>query len=435
VKRRVRAFPALALALIVSLVASFCGCAPRGPAQAPRTVVRFWAMGHEGEVVRELADRFERENPGIRVDVQSIPWSAAHEKLLTAHVGRSLPDASQLGNTWVPEFEALKALAPLDARVAASPDMPRSAFFEGIWNTNVVNGQTWGVPWYVDTRVLFYRKDVLQRADWDSIPGDWESWRHAMKDVKRTLGPGHTAIFLPINEWTVPIVLGLSTGSPLLEDHGTRGAFSEPAFRQAFHYYVSLFRDGLAAPVANNEISNLYQEFAHASFAMYVTGPWNLDEFKNRMPDSLKDAWATAPMPGPTGQASGYSTAGGSSLVLFAASKHQAEAWKWIKFLSRPSSQARFFHLAGDLPARREAWADSALAADPRIQAFRSQLDRVRPAPPVPEIEQIMALVQDEAEAAVRGAVPPDSALALLDRAVDRLLEKRRWLVARGMVR
>jgi len=165
-------------------------------------------MGHEGEVVRELADQFERENPSIHVDVQSIPWSAAHEKLLTAHVGRSLPDASQLGNTWVPEFEALKALTPLDARVAASPDMPRSAFFEGIWNTNVVNGQTWGVPWYVDTRVLFYRKDVLQRAGWDSIPGDWESWRRAMAAVKRTLGPGHTAIFLPINEWTVPIVLG-----------------------------------------------------------------------------------------------------------------------------------------------------------------------------------------------------------------------------------
>jgi multiple sugar transport system substrate-binding protein len=414
------------------LLVALAGCAPQ--ATTHRTTVTFWAMGHEGEVVRELADRFERENPGIHIEVQTIPWSAAHEKLLTAHVGRSLPDASQLGNTWVPEFEALKALAPLDARVAASPDMPRSAFFEGIWNTNVVNGQTWGIPWYVDTRVLFYRKDVLQRAGWDSIPGDWASWRRAMADVKRTLGPGHTAIFLPINEWTVPIVLGLSTGSPLLKDHDTRGAFAEPEFKKAFDFYVSLFRDGLAAPVANNEISNLYQEFAGASFTMYVTGPWNLDEFKNRMPDSLKNAWATAPMPGPTGQASGYSTAGGSSLVLFAASKHQAEAWKWIEFLSLPASQARFFHLAGDLPARREAWADSALAFDPRIQAFRSQLDRVRPAPPVPEIEQIMALVQDEAEAAVRGAVPPDSALAALDRAVDRLLEKRRWLASRGML-
>jgi len=425
----------LALALAASTgLAALAGCGADGSGGSHRTTVRFWAMGHEGEVVHELADEFERANPDIHVDVQTIPWSAAHEKLLTAHVGRSLPDASQLGNTWVPEFAALKALAPLDTLAAASHDVPRASFFEGIWNTNVVDGQTWGIPWYVDTRVLFYRKDVLQRAGWDSIPGDWDNWSRAMADVKRTLGPGHTAIFLPINEWTVPIVLGLSEGSPLLKDHDTRGAFREPPFRKAFYYYVSLFRRGLAAPVANNEISNLYQEFANASFTMYITGPWNLDEFKNRMPDSLKGAWATAPMPGPTGQASGYSTAGGSSLVLFAASKHPAEAWRWIEFLSRPEAQARFFHLAGDLPARREAWADSALAADPRIQAFRSQLDRVRPAPPVPENEQIMAIVQDEAEAAVRGAVTPDSALAILDHRVDKLLDKRRWLASRGML-
>jgi len=91
-----------ALALLALLAACIAGCAH---SHAPgRTVVRFWAMGHEGEVVRELADAFEKTHPDIAIDVQTIPWSAAHEKLLTAHVGRSLPDAAQLGNTWVPEF-------------------------------------------------------------------------------------------------------------------------------------------------------------------------------------------------------------------------------------------------------------------------------------------------------------------------------------------
>jgi len=421
-----------ALGLLALLAACSAGCAH---SHAPgRTVVRFWAMGHEGEVVRELADAFEKTHPDIAIDVQTIPWSAAHEKLLTAHVGRSLPDAAQLGNTWVPEFQALRALAPLDTLAAASHAIDRTQYFQGIWDTNVVGGRTWGIPWYVDTRVLFYRTDVLHRAGWDSIPGDWDAWRRCMKDVVRTLGPHHAAIFLPVNEWTVPIVLGLSEGSPLLREHGTRGDFEGPEFRRAFAFYLGLYRDGLAPPVSNNEISNLYQEFANASFAMYVTGPWNLTEFANRMPDSLKDAWATAPMLGPTGAASGYSTAGGSSLVLFAASPHQAAAWQWIEFLSTPEAQARFFHIAGDLPARREAWADPALAADPRARAFRTQLERVRPTPAVPEIELIMTRVQEQAEAAVRGAVPPDTALAVLDREVDRILDKRRWLVARGVV-
>ena len=83
-------------------------------------------MGREGEVVSQLIPDFEREHPGIKVDVQQIPWSAAHEKLLTAFVGDATPDIAMLGNTWVPEFVALDALEPLDASVAKSTDVPRS---------------------------------------------------------------------------------------------------------------------------------------------------------------------------------------------------------------------------------------------------------------------------------------------------------------------
>jgi len=56
----------------------------------------------------------------------------------------------------------------------------------------------------------------------------------------------------------------------------------------------------------------------------------------------------------------------------------------------------------------------------------------VVPWPKIPEWEQITSLLQDEAERAVRGVVPGDSALAALDRDVDRVLEKRRWLLARA---
>ena len=67
-------------------------------------------MGREGEVVSQLLPGFEKEHPGIKVQVQQIPWSAAHEKLLTAYVGEATPDIAMLGNTWVPEFVALDAL-------------------------------------------------------------------------------------------------------------------------------------------------------------------------------------------------------------------------------------------------------------------------------------------------------------------------------------
>ena len=76
-------------------------------------------MGREGEVVSELLPEFERTHPGIKVVVQQLPWSAAHEKLLTAFAGNATPDLCQLGNTWIPEFVALNALDSLDAFAAS----------------------------------------------------------------------------------------------------------------------------------------------------------------------------------------------------------------------------------------------------------------------------------------------------------------------------
>src|SRR3981081_4542620 len=82
------------------------------PSTSERQTLHFWAMGREGEVVAQLLPEFERRNPDIRVEVQQLPWTAAHEKLLTAFAADALPDLCQLGNTWVPEFAALGALEP-----------------------------------------------------------------------------------------------------------------------------------------------------------------------------------------------------------------------------------------------------------------------------------------------------------------------------------
>lgn len=414
---------------IVALAIALVACRSR---DEPEQVLRFWAFGREGEVVSLLVRDFEREHPGVRVRVQQIPWSAAHEKLLTAHVGHASPDLAQMGNTWIPEMVTLDAIEPLDTWRAGSPEMDSSGHFPGIWATNVIDGTLYGVPWYVDTRVLFYRKDILARAGYERMPGSWPEWLEAMRAIKRNAAAGQFAIFLPTNEWPPQAILGLQQGSPLLTPHG-HGAFADVPFRRAFDFMLSLYREGLAAPITNNEIANVYQEFGRGTFAMWITGPWNLGEIRRRLPPELQDAWATAALPGPTGPASGVSLAGGSSLVLFRSSKHKELAWQLIEFLSRPEQQARFYHLTGDLPARREAWADSSLAGDRYAAAFREQLSRVVPTPMVPEWEQVTVKLMNHTEAAVQGAEGPAEALAALDADVDRVLERRRFLLARRL--
>lgn len=412
----------------IALLTVLAGCAGREPGVVE---LEFWGMGREGEVVRELIPAFEAANPGIRVRVQQIPWSAAHEKLLTAFVGEATPDLCQLGNTWVPEFAALDALEDLSPRVARSAVVDSADYFRGIWDTNVIDGALYGVPWYVDTRLMFYRKDLLSAAGFTRPPETWDEWLAAMRGVKAAVGDDRYAILLPPNEWEHPIIFGLQAGSTLLRDGGRYGDFSGAAFRRAFTFYVDLFREELAPTLATTMISNVYHEFGRGLFAMYLTGPWNIGEFGRRVPEERQDDWMTAPMPGPDGPASGVSMAGGASLAVFRASRHKDEAWRFVEYLSAPEQQVHFYRLTGNLPPRERAWQDSVLATNAYADAFHTQLRRAVPLPRVPEWERISDKVKVYAEAAARGRMSVDAALAALDRDVDVILEKRRWMLAR----
>ena len=391
--------------------------------------LRVWAFGAEGEALAPLAREFERSNPGTRVRVQAIPWTAGHEKLLTAYVGGALPDVAQLGNTWIPEFAALNALEPLDALTARDSTLvPLSDYFPGVLATNVVDSVLYGMPWYVDTRVLFYRTDLLRAAGVTAVPTTWAAFREALVRLKKVQPAGGYPALLPVNEWSQPVIFGMQAGSPLLAEHGTRGAFRDPSFRRGFEFYVGLFRDSLAPSLANTQISNVFQEFAAGRVGMYITGPWNVGEFKKRLPANLQNAWMTAPLPGP--DSAGVSLAGGSSIVIMRGSAMKKLAWRFVTFLSDPARQARFYEKTGDLPARRSAWATAALAGDPYLAAFRTQLGRVVPTPAVPESELIVNLVAQASERAVRGQQTVDEALASLDKEVDAVLEKRRWMMS-----
>jgi multiple sugar transport system substrate-binding protein len=361
-----------------------------------------------------------------------IPWSAAHEKLLTAYVGDVMPDVFQAGNTWLPELAALGAVEPLAAYVRDSTEVEASDYFAGIWATNVIDGTLYGVPWYVDTRVLFYRADLLRGAGYAEAPRTWEQWLRAMKALKVEAGADGYAVLVPLREWQVPVIFALQRVAELLREGDRYGIFRSQPFRQAFDFYLGLFRDGLAPAAGEAQVANVYQDFADGFFTFYITGPWNLGEFSRRLPASLQDQWATAPMPAADGDGVGVSLAGGASLALSSGSPRKRAAWKLIEYLSAPAQQRELYRLTGDLPARRGVWDDDILAANPRVAAFRIQLQAVRSTPQIPEWEQIAEKISHYAEAAVRRAMTADEALVALDGAVDRILEKRRWLLQRA---
>jgi multiple sugar transport system substrate-binding protein len=416
-----RAVCSIALALVL------CACS------RPRDELTFWAVGRESEAVAELLPEFERTHPGVHVALHQLPWTGAHAKLLTAVVGDATPDVAQLGNTWIPELVALRALEPVGSRVQQSSAVQPSDYFDGIWDTNVIDGVPYGVPWYVDTRLLFYRTDLLKKAGFDAPPENWKQWRRTLAAIKEEVGPRRFSILLPLNEFEPLTALALQQSDPLLREGGSRGNFDSPGFRKALGFYVDMFDHGWAPPLSNTQISNVWDEFGRGYFAYYISGPWNIAEFQRRLPPEVSRNWMTAPLPGPDGP--GASIAGGSSLVIFAGSPRKSQAWRLIEYLSRPDVMERFRALTGDMPPRRSVWDLPALAADPYARAFRQQLERAKPAPKVPEWEHIEDELRLVAEMAATGQITVEQAARELNRRADAILEKRRWMLARRHAR
>lgn len=427
-RARRHALHAFAWACVGMTVALASGCAD---STAPPRELTFWTVGREGEAVAKLLPDFEREHPDIHVKLQQLPLSAAHQKLLTAIAGSSTPDITQLGNTWIPELAALDALEPLQARVAASKAIQPPDYFANIWATNLIGNTLYGVPWYVDARLLFYRSDLLKQAGFDAPPRDWAEWRRMLAALSHP-ERGNYGVLLPTNEFEQLLVLALQQPEPLLRDDYRYGNFRSESFKRALAFYVDTFKQRQAPAITNVEAGNPWTEFGRGVYAFYFSGPWNIGEFRKRLPASQQGDWNTAPMPGPDGP--GASSAGGSSLVIFRRSPHKDEAWQLIEFLSRPEIQQRFYDLLGDMPPRRSSWEGGALRDDPKARAFREQFERVKPTPPIPEWERIVTEMQLVAAQAVHGELSIDQAAAEIDRRADLILEKRRWMLESGAV-
>ena len=395
------------------------GCAPHRT-DRPLSV---WAMSYEGDYSPMLMPAFTAAT-GVEVEVQSLPWTASHEKLLTAHAGGALPDVMMLPNGWIGEFAMIGALAPVPTPAIVA-DM-----FPGVLATTRVRGRDYAVPWSVAPQVQYYRRDILAREGYVAPPDDWAAWRRMALAIKRRRPDEF--VFLMLLNWPGALfTMFTQAGAPLLRDQDTRGAFRNPAARAALAYYASLFADGLAPRALSTEVQDPVAAFAQGFFAIWPSGPSTLLDFHRRSAELPLDRWGTAVLAGPHGPApaSGIN----ASLCVSATTPRPHEAWALVRHMTSVASELRFQRLIGNLPARQSAWADPQFAA-PVLAPFAAQLRMPATTPRIVEWERVQNEVQLVAERVVRGLMTVDEGLAAMDTRIDRLLAKRRALVEAGRI-
>lgn len=385
--------------------------------------LRFWAMSYEGDYSPMLMPAFTSAT-GIPVDVQSLPATAAHEKLLTAQAGGAMPDVVMLYNGWVQEFATIAAIAPIPSPVLTADMVP------GVLSTTRVGGRDFAVPWSVAPQVQFYRRDILAAAGYDGPAEDWDGWLAMGRAIKRRRPEDF--VFMLLLNWPDTLITMLSqTGATMLRERDTRGNFQTAEARAAFAYYAQIFAEGLAPRVLSTEVQDPVAAFAQGYFAVWPSGPTTLLDLHRRSAEIPADRWRTARLAGPQGP--GTVSVLSTSLCVSASTPRPAEAWALVRHLSSPTSELRYQRLIGNLPARLSAWSSPHLRA-PLLAPFKEQMRFPAAAPKVIEWERIKLEIQFAAERVVRGVQTIPQALAALDTRVDQLLAKRRALVQAGTI-
>lgn len=365
--------------------------------------ITVWALGAEGEKLEEIAAGFQEANPDASVKVTVIPFDAAYNKISTAIAGGQTPDVTTVGTTWLPGFAATGALDPTPTDL-----IDQSAFFEGAWATTEVDGTSYGVPWYTETRLIYYRKDLAEKAGVTPEEGwsqdDLKAFARAMQDRAGakwgiSLQPGGQG------SWQTYLPFAWQRGAELVD--GEKFTFNTQPMREALEYYASFFEEGIS-PTALGE-GGLETGFINGDIGAFVSGPWHMGILRDQGGPEFEDRWALAPMPT---EESGTSFTGGGDLVVFKDSANRDTAWKFVDFLTQPEQQQKLYELVGSLPAVQSTWETGELSTDPLLAAFGEQLQDAKSSPAIETWEQVAAPLDDAIEQVSLGKSDAESALA-----------------------
>jgi len=419
-KRNTRATAVVALCLTATMSLAACGrstvkaatsgdkagSVSSGKATGAITV---WALGGEGDKLPTLAKEFEALNPGVKVNVTGFPFDAAHDKLATAITAGTTPDVSQIGTTWMGEF-ANQALDPTPTTI------DKSAFFEGAQKTTEVGGTSYGVPWYVETRLVYYRKDLAAKAGFSTLPTDWAGLKSMAKAMQTKAG-ARWGIDLQAGgqgSWQSVLPFAWSNGAEVATADQKKYTFDTPQIAEAAKYYQGYFTDKIAAKELPKD--SRAPSFVNGSVPMFISGPWEMNGIDKLGGPGFKDKYGVMEMPK---QKTATSFVGGSDLVVFKNSKNRDSAWKFVQWLSDPKTQVKFFALSTDLPSVKSAWTDPSLTADAKLAVFGKQLEDAKAPPATATWEQVASEFDAAMEKVCKTGLDPATALKSVQSKAD----------------
>jgi len=302
------------------------------------------------EVLQKMVDDYEAANPGIEVEIVSVPWGQAFETVATMISGGDVPDVIEMPDTW----NALYAdkLMALDDRIATwenGATLTQKTLDMG----KLANGKMTMIPYGFYLRAMFYNKKLLAEAGVAEPPKTMDEFMAASEAVSKLDGKyGYCLRGGPggANGWVMMAAVMNGTNEFFTADGKSR--INEPGSVAGIQYLIDLYQKGYAPKDAVNwGFNEIVAGFYSGTCAFLDQDPDALIAIAERMP---AEDFAVIPMPvGPAGKA--FPTIGFAGWSVFDSTENPDAAWNLVAALSAPEANATWSKRVGVIPIHQGA--------------------------------------------------------------------------------
>ena len=183
----------LAILLVGTMIASsiLAGCGSKKSEPTKKETsgelkgdITFWhsfTQGPRMEVIQQTADQFMKDNPGVKIKIETFSWGDFYTKWTTGLASGNVPDMSTALPGHVVEMMDADALEPVDDLI---DDIGRNKFSKTALSEGKKDGTCYSLPLYSHAQVIWYRKDLLQKAGL-SVPKTWDEFAEAAKTLTK----------------------------------------------------------------------------------------------------------------------------------------------------------------------------------------------------------------------------------------------------------
>ncbi len=376
----------LSVGLVVSGLSS---CTP-SPSSGPGEI-EFWTMQLKPQFTQyfeRLNNNFETNNEASKLRWVDIPWSAMESKILTSISARTAPDVVNLNPNFASQLATRNAWLNLDK--AVEPQI-KDIYLPKIWEASSIevcqesncDNTTFGLPWYLTTRVTIYNQKLLEEAGISQPPKTYQELAAVAKQVKEKTGKYAFFVTFVSSDSAEVLESLVQMGVDLVDKDG-KAAFNTPAGVAAFKYWVDLYQQKLLPPeVLTQGHRHGIELYQAGETALLASGAEFLQTITNNAPTIAQVSAAAPQITGKTGK----KNVAVMNLVIPRDSDKSEEALKYALYVTNTENQIAFAKEANVLPSTKEA-----------VEKYIQDLEKQGANTPVEQARKVSAMQLKDAE-------------------------------------